>query len=59
VASAAQQNGYNDANSQNSFGFHVCDAGSCTKTMCSGSNCNNSLTYFDFAKPHGYTLCRK
>ncbi len=59
VAQAALQNGYNDATTLNSFGFHVCDPGSCQKTMCSGNNCNGSLSYFDFAQPVGYTLCRK
>jgi hypothetical protein len=62
VMNAAKQNGYGDATFTNSFGFHTCidnQPGSCTKTMCSGNNCNNALSYFDFAQPFGYTLCRK
>ncbi len=59
VANAAQQNGFGGANSFNSFGFHYCDAGSCTKTMCSGQYCSSSLSYFDTSQPVGYTLCKK
>jgi hypothetical protein len=59
VASAANQNGYLDANFKNSFGFQYCDAGTCTKTMCSGDYCNMSLSYIDQTKPYGYTLCKK
>jgi len=58
ISSAAQQAGYNDATSQNSFGFHSC-GGSCQKEMCSGAHCNSALSYIDMTKPHGYTLCKK
>ncbi len=58
IANAAQQNGYNDANSANSFGFHSC-GGSCQKQMCSGDHCNSALSYIDMTKDHGYTLCLK
>ncbi len=59
VASAAQQNGFNDATPSNSFGFHYCDGGSCVKTMCSGQYCSSSLSYMDYTQPFGYTLCKK
>lgn len=59
IAAAAQQVGWNDATGENSFGFHYCDAGTCSKTMCSGQYCNTSLSYIDMTKPHGYTLCKK
>ena len=58
ISNAAQQNGYNDANSANSFGFHSC-GGSCQKQMCSGQHCNSALSYIDMTKDHGYTLCLK
>ncbi len=59
VANAAIQNGFSDANSYNSFGFHYCDAGTCSKTMCSGTYCSTSLSYVDLTEPYGYTLCKK
>ncbi len=62
VAAAAQQAGYADASSTNSFAFHSCNDGpssSCGKTMCTGDYCNNALSYFSYGKPHGYTLCKK
>jgi hypothetical protein len=57
VSSLAQQAGFSDAASDNSFAFHYCDSGTCQKTMCSGSYCNTALSYFDTTKPHGYTVC--
>ena len=59
VADAASQAGFGGANAQNSFGFHYCQPTACVKTLCSGTNCNNALTYFDAGKPFGYTLCIK
>jgi hypothetical protein len=56
ISNAAQQSGYGDANSANSFGFHSC-GGSCQKQMCSGQHCNSALSYIDMTKEHGYTLC--
>lgn len=58
VASAANQAGYSDATSDNSFGFHSC-GGSCVKEMCEGANCNSALSYIDTSQPFGYTLCKK
>ncbi len=57
ISQAARQAGWNDANGQNSFGFHSC-GGSCQRIMCRGDNCNSALSYIDMSKPHGYTLCR-
>ncbi|MSP62204.1 MAG: hypothetical protein EXR72_18100 [Myxococcales bacterium] len=59
VVAAAQAAGFNDATSQNSFAFHSCDINTCKKLMCSGGNCNTALSYIDFTKPFGYTLCKK
>ena len=58
VSAAAQQAGFNDASFDNSFGFHYCDAGTCSKTMCAGQFCNTALSYIDITKAHGYTLCK-
>jgi hypothetical protein len=58
ISNAAQQNGFGDANSQNSFGFHSC-GGSCQKIMCTGDHCNSAISYIDMGQPHGYTLCIK
>ena len=57
ISNAARQNGFDDATSQNSFGFHSC-GGSCQRVMCRGDHCNSALSYIDLDKPHGYTLCR-
>ncbi len=57
VSYLAQQAGFSDATSDNSFAFHYCDSGTCQKTMCSGSYCNTALSYIDVTKPHGYTVC--
>ena len=57
VSNAARQAGYDDATSQNSFGFHSC-GGSCQRQMCRGDHCNSALSYIDLEQAHGYTLCR-
>jgi len=57
VSSAAQQAGYEDANSQNSFAFHSC-GGNCQKEMCASGGCNGALSYVSMEVPHAYTLCR-
>ena len=59
IANAAVANGFAGANSENSFGFHSCDVGSCTKTLCSGTYCNSAISYIDASKPFGYTICKK
>jgi hypothetical protein len=58
VSGAAQAAGYADASTSNSFAFHYCDANSCSKTMCSGANCDSSLSYCDSTQAHCYTLCK-
>ena len=57
VSSAAQQAGYPDATSMNSFAFHSC-GGSCQKQMCNGDYCNSALSYISVGQPFGYTLCK-
>ena len=58
ISNAAKQNGFAEATSTNSFGFHSC-GGSCQKTMCTGNHCNSALSYIDMGQPYGYTLCIK
>jgi hypothetical protein len=59
VYSAAQMAGFAGATQSNSFGFHYCGSGgsNCSKTWCSGSYCNSSLSYYDASQAVGYTLC--
>ncbi len=62
VVNAAKQNGYPDATNVNSFAFFQCidnNPSYCSKTMCSGVQCNGALGYTDFTQPFFYTLCRK
>jgi hypothetical protein len=59
ISTIASSQGYADATGTNSFGFHYCDAGSCTKTLCEGTHCNSALSYIDYGQPHGYTVCIK
>ena len=58
VSNAARQAGFEDADAQNSFGFHSCGGNNCSPVMCRGDHCNTALSYIDLDQPVGYTLCR-
>ncbi len=57
VAGVLQSAGFSDADSNNSFAFHYCDADTCQKTLCDGDYCDSSLSYIDASQPFAYTLC--
>jgi len=58
ISQAAKDNGFNDAHTWNSFGYHYCNE-TCAKTLCSGTGCHTALSYIDATQSHGYTLCIK
>jgi hypothetical protein len=56
ISQIAVSDGYFDANGNNSFGFHYCGPGSCTKNIDQSST---ALSYISSAQGHGYTVCIK